>query len=556
MKHNRLFLLVVVLSLFLSTINVFGKGIILEYDQPRIGVVIDVIDGNAIRVMYINSKLSITETKLIRLVGVNTLSSDKSYEYSKEQLLGKPVFILEDKVLPTDDGYTFAYVFLNTDESYNELLLRLGYGELDENHLNAQYYQDLVDAQFIAVRQELGIYKTSETPVNILNINTASSTMLETHLNISKAQANSIINYRTYNPINSSEELGYINSVFTLDFIKEKRSGIHYITDINTATVYELSSLFNTFDSLNKAYDISRERIFSPFTEIEELKYFDVVFGYYELMEPFLTVELNNNILIETDKSRINVNTANKTELIEIGGLTESQATILEKFRNDTAYPIYSIFELSKANFPMQNYDMNKYSDELVTRTNVNTAGEVELKSLFSSFGLSDHLKNFLVNKIISKRPMQSYSDLSNTIGPTFYKNLEPYIYLDTIPTNQKAPININTAEQLDIANYLNLEGDLRSKVTNRSYAYTSAQAIDFESVENVHLITLNTNINTASYEELMNMNSQITPTLAKKIIEYRSYYPLYNLADIEQLLEENDKYYIYDLIKNNIVFY
>ncbi len=53
-----------------------------------------------------------------------------------------------------------------------------------------------------------------------------------------------------------------------------------------------------------------------------------------------------------------------------------------------------------------------------------------------------------------------------------------------------------------------------------------------------------------------MNMNSQITPTLAKKIIEYRSYYPLYNLADIEQLLEENDKYYIYDLIKNNIVFY
>lgn len=556
MKHNRLFLLVVVLSLFLSTINVFGKGIILEYDQPRIGVVIDVIDGNAIRVMYINSKLSITETKLIRLVGVNTLSSDKSYEYSKEQLLGKPVFILEDKVLPTDDGYTFAYVFLNTDESYNELLLRLGYGELDENHLNAQYYQDLVDAQFIAVRQELGIYKTSETPVNILNINTASSTMLETHLNISQAQANSIIIYRTYNPINSSEELGYINSVFTLDFIKEKRSGIHYITDINTATVYELSSLFNTFDSLNKAYDISRERIFSPFIEIEELKYFDVVIGYYELMEPFLTVELNNNILIETDKSRINVNTANKTELIEIGGFTESQATILDKFRNDTAYPIYSIFELSKANFPMQNYDMTKYSDELVTRTNVNTAGEVELKSLFSSFGLSDHLKNFLVNKIISKRPMQSYSDLSNTIGPTFYKNLEPYIYLDTIPTNQKAPININTAEQLDIANYLNLEGDLRSKVTNRSYAYTSAQAIDFESVENVHLITLNTNINTASYEELMNMNSQITPTLAKKIIEYRSYYPLYNLADIEQLLEENDKYYIYDLIKNNIVFY
>ena len=109
-------------SLMVSSAN--AKGIVVEYDQPEVAIVIDVIDGEAIKVLHIYNKAAKPKTELLKLIGVDSMANDDTYEYMKDQLLGKPVFILyDDEVLPETDGFRNAYVFANTEESINETLL-------------------------------------------------------------------------------------------------------------------------------------------------------------------------------------------------------------------------------------------------------------------------------------------------------------------------------------------------------------------------------------------------------------------------------------------------
>jgi DNA uptake protein ComE-like DNA-binding protein len=547
--------IVIILISSLNTIS--ARGIVIEHDKPKVGIVIDVIDGEAVKVMYLTSTASKPEIEQIRLIGVDSMASDTTYEYTKNQLLGKSVFVLfDDNDTTKTSDFTNAYVYLNTDESFNETLLKYGYGKLDKDFINASYYTDLVKATNIAIRQEKGIYKISTTTSNSININLASSGSLMEHLDITWNEAARITTYRRENAINSSEELGFITSSFDRSFIEQKRSGIHYITSINDATVYELTSLFDSSNALIKANDINISRIFKPFKHLEELKDINTIERDYDKIKEFLTITLNDNIYLEPYKKRANINTASLTELNEVSGLSFASSRQIVKFRSRYEYPFYSIQELNEINFPLQYMDIKFLTDDFVFETNMNTANEYELKTLFSLFNLSDTLKDRVVTELVNSRPFYNYSDLKAAIGIAFYEDLYPYIYLDDVPKSFRAPINVNAAKPLDIANYLNLTGDVRSKVLNRSYDYSSPDAIDFQTDATKPLITLNTNINHASYEELMNLNSKITPGLAKAMIEYRSYYPFYSLNELKEFLDDNQKLYVYDLIKDYVVFY
>jgi len=405
MKRKKLLSLLVLCIMLLNVTPVNGKGLALEADQPDLAVVINVIDGNVIEVAHLSSQATIPKRQVIKLTGLDTLGSDDAYKYVKDQLLGRAVFILYDDNISEVDDFRSAYVFVNMDESFNELMLRLGLAYLDEGHNKALYYQDLVEASYIAQRQQLGIYKTDETPINLININTASTQMLMEHFDISQAQALYITNYRRHNPINSSQEIGFIDYSLCRSFIEANRDSIHYITDINSATIYELSSLFDSANSASKGSALNKERIFKPFDSVDELKYIDSVFGYYDLIAPYVTVDNNNNLYVEADKERVNLNTANKTELKEIGGLSDYQADALYHLRATYGYMFYSVEELGKSNFPMQSFDMRFYSDELSTVTDVNEAGLVEIKSLYSFLNVSDAYKESKAQSIIKYKP-------------------------------------------------------------------------------------------------------------------------------------------------------
>lgn len=548
--------IVVLLIYLIALVPVQAKSIIPEVDEPRVGIVIDVIDGNALRVMYLKTTVSIPETELILLSGVDTFGSDTAFEYTKNQLLGKPVFILYD-VTDSDssDDFSEAYVFLQTNESYNETLLRFGYGALNDQ-LDSLYYDDLEKAHNVALRQEIGIYETSETPPNIININTASVTMLEEHFDITFLKANAIVNYRKFNPINDSQELGFITSFFDRETIEKVRGGIHYETNVNTATIYELSSLFGSGNSLDLAYALDRERIFTDFSSVNQLEDLDVMDGYYEAVELFLKVEANDNLLEEPFKEVINVNTASKNELVEIGGLTATMATNLVSLRSNSDFSFYSIEELGKVNFPMQNLGLLGYADELSIVTDINSASETEIASLFSRFGLSDYLKGVLAEKLVKYRPFYDYDDLRIVMGSTFYEELLPYMTLGTMKRDLRAPININTADDEEIMMHLDMDDDQKRQLIIGPYRYTDPDSVAFMTQENGPYITLYTNINTATLDELLLMNDGMTYSLAKAIISYREYYPIYDYSELEVLFNDYNKSNLLIAMKDYIVFY
>lgn len=556
-KLTSLFICMFILVSILSPVTIQAKGLIVESDKPEVAIVIDVIDGEAIKVMHLHSTASTPIIEMIRLIGVDSMANDETYEYMKDQLLGQPVFILYDEnVLPVTDEYVNAYVFANTDQTLNETLLTYGYAVLDETYSNATYYKDLVDAEFYAVRQEKGLHKLSTTPSNIININLASSSIIEEHLDVSSEVASRIVSYRNRNPINDSKELGFIHDELDREFIIENRASIHYTTNINDATLYELTSLFATSNGLNMAHDVNRDRVFTPFVYVEDLKSITSVSSYYTIIEPYITTTINDNILVNEDYQVANVNTASVSELVEASGMSTYNAEKIVDQRDDIGYIYRSLEELSKSNFPLANIDLAPYIDNLSFATEINKAEDFELETLFSNFELSDEIQESMVEKINYSKPFYSYKEVSDVIGSAFYEELQSLIYIEGIDNKAVAPMNVNSADEEDLVDHLDLTGSDETSVLDRNYDYTNPSQLTFVDLDDMELITLFTNVNNASYNELMNMSDHMTATIANEIIDYRSYYPIYTTEELKSILSDLSKLYVYELIKNEVVFY
>jgi len=556
-KLVSLILSMIILNSLISITIIEGKGLVVEYDQPSVAIVIDVIDGEAIKVMHIYNKATKPTIELIRLIGVDSMANDETYAYVKDQLLGKPVFILYDEnYLPVIDDYINAYVFANTDQTFNETLLTYGYAKLDTSFSHATYYDDLVNAEFFAIRQEKGIHKTSTTPSNIININLASSTVLQEHFGVSPLLASAIVSYRLRNPINNSKELGFIHEEIDREFIINQRASIHYTTNINDATLYELTSLFPSSNGLNMANDVNRDRVFNPYNDVEDLKSLSSVSGYYTIIEPYISTKINDNLYVDKDLLVVNVNTATSSELVKATSMSSYNADKIVDQREKTGYVYKSLEELTKPNFPLMNLNIDSYLDNLTFSTEINKASDYELLTLFSSFDLNDEYKKNIIKKINYNKPFYNYKDLASVIGMTFYEILEPFIYIEGVEKLDNVPINVNSSKKEDLVSYLNITGNNKTKVLNRKTDYTTPYELTFINSEDMEMITLYTNVNNASYNELLNLNRYMTPTVANAIIEYRSYYPFYSLVELKEVLSELKKLYLYELIKNEIVFY
>ncbi len=547
---------ILVLFIYLVTIlPVEAKAIIPEVDEPRIAIVIDVIDGNALRVMYLKTSASIPEVDLILLSGVDTGGSDIAFSYTKQQLLGKSIFVMRDSGLALEPGFTKAYVFLQTNESFNETLLRFGYGELDGEEEDSMYYNDLVVANNVAKRQDIGIYKTSETPPNILNINTAPSSMLMEHFDIDYDIARQIMNYRINNPINNSLELGYVSSFFSRENILAFRGGIHYTTDVNTASNYELASLFNVSDNFDKAYELDKVRTFNEISSTDQLKEIKVIKPFFDNIELFIDVHQNENLLIEENKAKVNINTASQNELMEIGGLSNAVSEKIVDFREKYYHGFYSYEELAKPGFPMENLLVDTYKDELSLVTDLNLASEIEIQSLFSQFDMSSSYIEQLSKRIIYNRPFYSFDKVKTFLGVSIYENLEPFIVINGKASDSSIKININTVEKEAIINTFDLTDYERTRFLYGPSEYSLPSNIPFIDTDKGYALQLYTNINTASKEELLLLHNDVTLSFVNAIIKYRDYYPIYSYDDLYQICKDNNKLHLLYKIEDFIVY-
>lgn len=537
--------------------QISARSLYVELDQPRTGIVTKMIDTEAVEVMYYSTLSTIPTIERLRLVGVDSMGNKDSFEYSKNQLLGKTVFVLYDDILDVEDGFIPSYVYISLEQSFNETLLQNGYGILETADSDAEFYTDLLKAEQIAKRQELNLWQTESTPVNKININMASLTTLTDHLDLSTEDAYTLINYRTNNPINGVEELGFVLPVFTRDYLQSTGRSIHVITDLNSANLYELDSLFSTFSGLSNAYALNDYRIYKKIASIGEIQtLLSLNTSEYTKLNTYATVEPNTNHYDETNKIRANINTASASEIVKASGMTQTLADKIVNIR--TSYPeqfrdLQSLYYRYPTVFSST---MTYYTDDLTVATEINSANIDELKSLFTRSQISDTLKTQLAQKIIDYRPFYDYSKLEQTVGFAFYKYIRSYIYIDGVTKDEVAPININTASKAKIISYLGLTGTNATNLQSRNGKFYSYGDVFFLNSTNASKITLYTNINTASEAELLLLSSSMTQRLAKKIIAYRIEYPFYNINDLKTFFENEDQSTLYTLIKDYVVYY
>lgn len=549
---------IIILLLFAQVIGVNAKGIVVEYDQPRVGVVIDVIDGEAVKVLYLSTLKTVPEVETIKLIGVDSMANDETFNYMRHQMLGKVVFVLKEEGLPEIPGFTNGYIYLTTDMSMSEVLLKEGRVALDETFENASQYSDLVSTSSYAKRHELGIYELSDSPRNYININTASHALLVEHLDISDEAANGIISMRTYNPINDTRELGFTHEEIDKEFILNHYKTIHFMTNINDASVYELGSLINSDKFEQIAFDINQYLIFNPFQTVEDIKKIPSAKNFYYLVKDFITMDYNDNIYSEsTTHRKVNINTASATEISQLTGFNITTAASIVYLREENNYSFKSLSELMKPGYPLNGFDMNVLMDDLTVYTEINEATTYELTSLFSGSELPVQKVQTFVSLLQTYRPFYNQMQIELLLGETVYNDIASYILVD----GQRdalidAPININTNTDERVFEHLNLPLDYQLRYDAHVYKYYDPEDLDFNRKEDRDSFSLYTDINGASYEELMLMHTNMTTYIANKIIEYRSDYPFYTLEEVKEFFTDMKYLYIYNDIQDFIVFY
>ena len=101
--------------------------------------VIGHVDGDTVKVGIANPPKNLSEVETIRLLGVDTPETVHPYQsvqqfgieasdYTKNRLLGQDVYLAFDWDLRDRYGRLLAYIYIDTGDCFNAVLIREGYG--------------------------------------------------------------------------------------------------------------------------------------------------------------------------------------------------------------------------------------------------------------------------------------------------------------------------------------------------------------------------------------------------------------------------------------------
>lgn len=506
--------------------------------------VVEIFDGDAMMVKNIaNGQLS-----LVRLIGVKAEGNTRAYEYVTTLLLGQTVVLDTDTAAPVNARFSFVYVSLNGVD-VNALLLRLGLVKLDENQKSARRYNDYTSSEAEAKRGKLGVWGTGGAGSyyaayigdNPVNINTASESQLVSAFGISSATAKSVISYRAQNPFNEALEIRFAPN-FTYENYSDNYFNITVSTNINSADADELAFLGLSAAQIKDLLS-ERDRLGS-FTALTQLYSLNIISRtLYNSISPYIALEQLYTINTRYPAYAVNVNTAN-TETLQYAGLSLGEAEAVLKYRGN--YLIRTIEELERiSGFTRTN--TNRYQDNLTFITDVNSAERIELSSLFPG----NSQATALADKIIAARPVSGISGLSAVIGDSLAAALEDFISFGG--SIEPSLTNIITASEDE----LKAAGLTTSEAAHVLYyrsGYSSWYDLKTDLTRLRAKLTLATNVNTASYDELLALPS-ITSEIANDIYTRRNAEPFAYLSEIKQICDDRDAAKVYNAIRWYIVF-
>lgn len=518
----------------------FGASDFVTIASNTDATVVQVLDGDAIVVRLPNG-----DSALVRFIGVDTMGNNAAYEYLTKELMGANVHLVADYAVGAPvDRWNKMYVYKN-NQLINSKLLVSGFGKINPEDANASLYRNLLRDESDARYAQTGVWNEGYgSGVYVyggdkVNINTATYEQLREVLKTTNnTLPNNIVKYRDRHPFETVSEIKFVSGM-----TKEIYSGAYMkltvSTNIRTASVTELAALKGV--TTNMAQAIVNYRTKYRFSNLTELYTEDLISrNTYDLNKPFIALSNEGRISYAIPDYTVNVVTATQAQL-EMAGLTSTQAKRI--IENRTDYNIKSLYDLKDLdNMNFTDLNINYLADNLHIYTELNTATEYELRSVFGS-----SFDRATFDDILDNRPYSSVSSLQYYIKYDYYNRLSPYLYVDR-PETDCVNLNTATTSQLMSAGFSQSQA---ASISARQGKMLSAKDIPVNvSGKNVSLFT---NINTASARELESLG-YMNSDLINQIIIYRNDQPFGSVDEIEEFFLSQGRYSVFNMIKNFIV--
>ena len=487
--------------------------------------VIEIIDINAIRVRTPRGDA------LVRLIGIHHGGTAEGINFLTREIMGSNVHVVRDPLFPDVGRWNYLYV-MQTERFINGELILTGFGRLNNEHSHAAQFENIQAGQIIARDAGLGQWAQEHRMPTItqygerININTATANQIVAHLGATTAMANSIVAFRTFTVFQSVEDVKFVPGM-TWEFFASNRHRMAVSTNINTANVTELESLTNVTESLAEAIAESRSGGRS-FTALNQLVTRNLMTAWhFNTILPFISLQTESQIQFARPNARANINLASSSQLTAAGA-SFTQAANITSQRNHI--PLRNIQDLVN----MPGFDtmaqVNALADNLRAYTNINTAPRSEIESLFAG-----NVTYTVVDNIINNRPYANPGQIETYVGAETFSRISPYIYVGTRPVNILININTATHRQLVDANFTDEEA--ARIISTRPFLRPSQ--LDHWNVwvrpELRRDISLFTNINTASNQELLTLDGAMTQDIAARIMSYRNDQPFGSFAEVEE---------------------
>lgn len=510
----------------------------LERDKPIPAKVLEVIEANVYKVLVYDANPPHVE--VYALIGVKTDGNQKAYDYSLKKLLNQTVYLVADPSLPKTEGINYAYVYVDFHLSHNQDLIDQGLAKVDPDFKGGENYLKYLGSQAIAQSQGLGIFNFSDriNQDRIININAASLDQIQEHFAIDNFRASKWYARISGNPINTLGELRALDKdFFTEETILQYRPSIHLSTNLQTALAYEIKTLFGKISNQSTWVDqVLSYRLLRPQIRQDDFNHMPIPSQIRKRLYPYLTFDQDYYHFIGANKA-VNLNTANEDQIANTLGISKGQALLLKNYARTSTYPLRNIEEVFKAHFPLNklagSYEV--LSDKIRAFTDINTAGEEELRSLFGKISMTSSQMANTLDLIQKNRPFASKEDLEKLIGKTYMGQIGKYVYCDSL--SETGYINLNTAGKDKIAEYFKLSSSQKSQLPDR---YLNPSRLPSFLSKYMDQITLYTNINRAGEEEWLALAPGMTRALANDILKYRSTTRFYSLDDLEVIFKNH----------------
>ncbi|MFV0504107.1 MAG: helix-hairpin-helix domain-containing protein [Lachnospirales bacterium] len=539
----RKIIFILSLSIIIGVVPVFAT----EYEPIILSgyyKVIKVIDGETFEVEDVHTG----DKSRVQLSGLNTKGYPDTYLYMQDLVLGQEVYLYPDLNLTTKDRYSLVTMEYN-NQNINEFLLRIGFAEVDKRRTpSTTYRHDYVYIEDTAKNNNAGMWLegyydnvyNGTYNYNGININTATASQLASKLSISQSSAKDIINYREKNPFNFIEELKFVNGITWNEF-NSLNSKITVATNIRTASKVEIAELIDISDS--DAVEIMEYRDAHKSLTWKDL-YKDRIISSTEYNKNIDFVTTSNEIFVNKiyiDKS-ININTATQSQIDNVG-FTTSEARAIVRGRNGYSYKTKEeIREVENLNITIEEF--NNLEDNFNVMTNINTCSKYELESLFS--------EDSKVSELYDKRPFGSINAVENIVGTSAFEKVEDYIYVDKINKYKNDYININTASYNQLAD-LGLSSSSIEKIRDKNINNYNDMPVSLNKSD--MKITLFTNINKASVNELKTLSSDLSTNMINKITNYRSSNLIATDRELKEIFTNAGEMSVYNKIERYVVY-